>query len=857
MTAHEQLVTEFETIAALYSDEALSFLHGSIEEVNKDHTFPLILLEHNRTSSEVIRTANNGIPSVIRYDCELVMFTRWDETDKVTNNLDDKYSEVETMLYQFAAKFYQRYKTQESVNIFLKADALRLDYLRNQHSKQLISSSTTLSVYIDDSACAAGTWSDVLKPTNLVGVGAANAVSLTWTDNSSNEANFILQRTTDVTLGPWVTILSPAAGATSATDSTAVSNVHYFYRLAATDGTITSSWSNITGGVRTATGITVDFTTLVDADDWTQLTFTATGDAAAEFLWYLTDWDGTNRAIGMGSTLSIQLLMWKSLDVTLVATTAGGLLGTATNTDVNDFTGNESNFPVAQCIPQRKLAFGTRKLHRTQINGLTWEDQDTSTEHIVTFDADGWVDSAAMDAIQPDVSKRLVTLIPAAIGAAGVHAFDETVTTKMFKAASDDNVEIADATALGKPCLSLVGVSSVQKGYTESLDASSPLTPNLSTSEGVLMWGRRVGATGGVNMIYAASNRYALRMPATSFLRNYTSSYAISSGIDDHKYRPESEPIIVMVSQNTESLGTGSFRINNIFQKQEGLSPSKQFITASVDALLEDSTNFVTFECIYFFGTLTEDQERSWFEYCQFWSGTNYGYNNNPVNAACLRMAFQNNFIMDTAVSIETATTGFSFFMSLYITDDRQILSHMRLAYGDSGGANYVRWIYTSQKLYVYSGGSGFQFDFNDDAIRLGGDAWTTVFVTCETNGDCRAFIGENESLDGVGNIGTNDMYIERLNYTNEYFQGFVARWEWFDSPMSAGEITAAKTWTPNAANDNASPKLSPVRAFRFNQGFSGVREDITIVDEGSDGANEIWLTTDITNGMNLVNGAE
>ncbi|MFZ4795645.1 MAG: S8 family peptidase, partial [Blastocatellia bacterium] len=80
-------------------------------------------------------------------------------------------------------------------------------------------------------------------PTRLVATAISTTrISLTWTDTSTNEANFILQRKTGV-VGTWATITSPAANATSYQDNTVVASTAYYYRIYATSSGGTSAAS--------------------------------------------------------------------------------------------------------------------------------------------------------------------------------------------------------------------------------------------------------------------------------------------------------------------------------------------------------------------------------------------------------------------------------------------------------------------------------------------------------------------------------------------------------------------------------------------------------------------------------------
>jgi alpha-tubulin suppressor-like RCC1 family protein len=75
-----------------------------------------------------------------------------------------------------------------------------------------------------------------VAPTNVVASAlSSTSVQVTWTDASNNETGFTLYRRTynGTSYGPWTSVATPAANATSATDNTVVTGTTYQYRLRA------------------------------------------------------------------------------------------------------------------------------------------------------------------------------------------------------------------------------------------------------------------------------------------------------------------------------------------------------------------------------------------------------------------------------------------------------------------------------------------------------------------------------------------------------------------------------------------------------------------------------------------------
>jgi hypothetical protein len=82
-------------------------------------------------------------------------------------------------------------------------------------------------------------------PTNLQATGVTNAsVTLTWTDNSTNETGFEVQRQrVTAPAGDWATVTVTAANATSYTDSGLSAGVTYNYRVRAVGTGGNSPWA--------------------------------------------------------------------------------------------------------------------------------------------------------------------------------------------------------------------------------------------------------------------------------------------------------------------------------------------------------------------------------------------------------------------------------------------------------------------------------------------------------------------------------------------------------------------------------------------------------------------------------------
>ena len=83
-----------------------------------------------------------------------------------------------------------------------------------------------------------------IAPTNLAAIAlSGNAVRLTWTDNSTNESAYRVERRTGSN-GSWALIDTISANLTLYTDASASANTAYSYRVTATNGAGSSPASN-------------------------------------------------------------------------------------------------------------------------------------------------------------------------------------------------------------------------------------------------------------------------------------------------------------------------------------------------------------------------------------------------------------------------------------------------------------------------------------------------------------------------------------------------------------------------------------------------------------------------------------
>jgi hypothetical protein len=117
-----------------------------------------------------------------------------------------------------------------------------ISYSDNSLATSVPQQSITLFVFPKSSSPPPPPPVTVNAPSNLVATVLKTGVSLRWTDNSTNESGFYLERR--ASRQDWVRVATLGAGTTSFVDT--IGRGTYDYRVQAFDATagVTSAWSN-------------------------------------------------------------------------------------------------------------------------------------------------------------------------------------------------------------------------------------------------------------------------------------------------------------------------------------------------------------------------------------------------------------------------------------------------------------------------------------------------------------------------------------------------------------------------------------------------------------------------------------
>ncbi|HET9251679.1 MAG TPA: LamG-like jellyroll fold domain-containing protein [Candidatus Eisenbacteria bacterium] len=215
-------------------------------------------------------------------------------------------------------------------------------------------------------------------PTDLVADAvSAGQVNLTWTDTSSNEARFEVDRSTSGIGGPFVPLLTVPAGVTTASDTGLAPSTEHCYRVRAVNGAGVSADA---GPACATTGSAPSYA--LDFDGNTYVSF---GDPAALDLaqftietWFRRDGAGTTVSTGSGGVTDAIPLV-----------THGTSQADGSNVDMNFFLGIKSAGSVL-CADFEEGAAGSTPGLNHPIVGVTPIANGVWHHAAATYDGSVW-----------------------------------------------------------------------------------------------------------------------------------------------------------------------------------------------------------------------------------------------------------------------------------------------------------------------------------------------------------------------------------------------------------------------------------------------------------------------------------
>ena len=160
------------------------------------------------------------------------------------------------------------------------------------------------------------------SPTNPASSGQTTQIVVTWTDASSNESGFHVERATDANFTQGLTTFSAAANAQSYADTTASSGVTYYYRVSSYNNTGDSVYSTVVSASRTgASAPTAPSNLSATAASSSQINLSWTDNSSNETGFYL------DRATDSGFSAN---LITATLGANVTTSSATGLSASTT-----------------------------------------------------------------------------------------------------------------------------------------------------------------------------------------------------------------------------------------------------------------------------------------------------------------------------------------------------------------------------------------------------------------------------------------------------------------------------------------------------------------------------------------------
>lgn len=159
-------------------------------------------------------------------------------------------------------------------------------------------------------------------PTNLSATATATQVSLTWADNSDNEAGFRILRCTGASCSNFAPVGTVGAGVTSYSDTNVAEGTLYRYEVAAYNTSGDSGPSNISEVTTLTTTIAYAFTGFFPPVDNPPVPNTAKAGQAIPLKWRIVDANGTP----VSSAASFKGLSSYSISCTTLSGTASDVL---------------------------------------------------------------------------------------------------------------------------------------------------------------------------------------------------------------------------------------------------------------------------------------------------------------------------------------------------------------------------------------------------------------------------------------------------------------------------------------------------------------------------------------------------
>lgn len=233
--------TELDFVTSIFPS-ITSYYAGDLEEINDNKTYPNLMMNIPRSTLTNSAVLNSGMPKKRSYSCRLLLSDEFDNSERSSTTLTEKFEELETVLAQYLGKVYTRGRASTSV-ISINGQ-YQCDYGHRKHHDNLVTVGCDIEIHLNVGNCDSGTFTDIITPTNLTSTVNGNDIDLSWTDNSSNEDGFYIYRS-DSYLGNYTLLATNSADDVTYTDLAPTKDTNWFYKIQAFDGELLSAFSSI------------------------------------------------------------------------------------------------------------------------------------------------------------------------------------------------------------------------------------------------------------------------------------------------------------------------------------------------------------------------------------------------------------------------------------------------------------------------------------------------------------------------------------------------------------------------------------------------------------------------------------
>ena len=208
-------------------------------------------------------------------------------------------------------------------------------------------------------------------PINLAASAVSSSqINLSWTDNSSNESGFKIERKTG-SGGTYAQIATVGAGVTSYNDTGLSESTAYYYRIRATNGSGDSAYSNEANATTPASPAAAPSGLTATAVSSSQINLTWSDNSSNETGFKIERKTGSGGTYTQIATVGANVVSYSSTG--LAPNTTYFFRVRATNAGGDSAYSNEANATTPNAAPAAPSALAATAISTSQIN-LSWTD---------------------------------------------------------------------------------------------------------------------------------------------------------------------------------------------------------------------------------------------------------------------------------------------------------------------------------------------------------------------------------------------------------------------------------------------------------------------------------------------------